>query len=191
MKDYCKGLSPSTMYGDFEGALKVATESSWPACVYAGDKFHFMFANGKWWNMNARDIAYDAVRIKLNELVEATTETEFLLLLKQFTDFAGSIFPSYKKYFEGTWVKSHPPQTWAMCYRPRLNRSGDNEMEGNYSNKLPLIIKAFHRRIKSLLAAMESQIPMPLDRALDFLWKEFSFWMNLSGSKHHLESRKQ
>jgi hypothetical protein len=38
---------------------------------------------------------------------------------------------------------------------------------------------------------MESQIPMPLDRALDFLWKEFSFWMNLSGSKHHLESRKQ
>jgi len=78
----------------------------------------------------------------------------------------GARNPTYKHYFQTTWLNAHPPSTWALYLRPSDIPSGDQHLE------------AWHNRIKIHWQKMSEAI----DFTVKNLYEELLYHLNMVNS---------
>lgn len=171
----CKNLRPSAVMGDFGPAMRSSVKEVL-GIPYYGDLWHFIHSNIRWMQKNGGGQHVETLIPMVSALARSPDFDTWQQNYRGFIAYWIKTFASYVAYFKSQWIEKMPPIHWALFLRKPGAPTGDN------------ILEAWHRRYKHLL---EGKSNLPIDRLVDFLWKEWLYFKSILESDHLKEARKK
>jgi len=169
LTEFHQQLRPTVLLGDFEKALRNASNQSFRIPFY-GDFFHLIQANVRWMKKNQPSLVKAVVK-SVRALFNTETKPEFDTKLIQFKLYWSTQCAAFLRYFEFEWLTNTDPSIWSRYTRQSVP-SGDGILEG------------WHHRIKTQMNSFN----LPLDRAVQMLYDKSRYWLNVLRTPHLKEA---